>query len=477
MEFKPWAYQAFAIDKIIEQPEAGLFLSMGLGKTIITLTAIEELLYDRFEIVKVLVIAPLRVAQTVWSDEITKWNHLRHLRLVKVLGTVRQRREALQTYADIYIINRENVPWLVQECGDAWPFDMVVIDELSSFKSNNAQRFKALKRVRPYIRRMVGLTGTPAPNSLLDLWPQIYLLDQGQRLGKTVTGYRERYFRPGRRNRTVIFNWDPKPGAEEAIYKTLEDLCVSMSAEDWLDMPERLDRIVKVRLTDQAREDYQTLQRQLVLELDKGSVTANDAGVLANKLLQMANGAVYDEDGRPQEIHNAKLDALEELIEAANGQPVLVFYSYKHDLARIKKRTKVRELKTERDIEDWNAGRIPVLLAHPGSAGHGLNLQDGGHIIIWFGLPWSLEMYQQANARLHRQGQQQSVIIHHLVAEGTIDERVMQVLEDKAAGQDDLLAAVKALIEEVDEHEAGFTRGRLAGEVRLDPAQPAKKII
>jgi len=477
MEFKPWAYQAFAIDKIIEQPEAGLFLSMGLGKTIITLTAIEELLYDRFEIVKVLVIAPLRVAQTVWSDEITKWNHLRHLRLVKVLGTARQRREALQTYADIYIINRENVPWLVQECGDAWPFDMVVIDELSSFKSNNAQRFKALKRVRPYIRRMVGLTGTPAPNSLLDLWPQIYLLDQGQRLGKTVTGYRERYFRPGRRNRTVIFNWDPKPGAEEAIYKTLEDLCVSMSAEDWLDMPERLDRIVKVRLTDQAREDYQTLQRQLVLELDKGSVTANDAGVLANKLLQMANGAVYDEDGQAIEIHTAKLDALEELIEAANGQPVLVFYSYKHDLARIKKRTKVRELKTERDIEDWNAGRIPVLLAHPGSAGHGLNLQDGGHIIIWFGLPWSLEMYQQANARLHRQGQQQSVIIHHLVAEGTIDERVMQVLEDKAAGQDDLLAAVKALIEEVDEHEAGFTRGRLAGEVRLDPAQPAKKII
>jgi len=477
MEFKPWAYQAFAIDKIIEQPEAGLFLSMGLGKTIITLTAIEELLYDRFEIVKVLVIAPLRVAQTVWSDEITKWNHLRHLRLVKVLGTARQRREALQTYADIYIINRENVPWLVQECGDAWPFDMVVIDELSSFKSNNAQRFKALKRVRPYIRRMVGLTGTPAPNSLLDLWPQIYLLDQGQRLGKTVTGYRERYFRPGRRNRTVIFNWDPKPGAEEAIYKTLEDLCVSMSAEDWLDMPERLDRIVKVRLTDQAREDYQTLQRQLVLELDKGSVTANDAGVLANKLLQMANGAVYDEDGQAIEIHTAKLDALEELIEAANGQPVLVFYSYKHDLARIKKRTKVRELKTERDIEDWNAGRIPVLLAHPGSAGHGLNLQDGGHIIIWFGLPWSLEMYQQANARLHRQGQQQSVIIHHLVAEGTIDERVMQVLEDKAAGQDDLLAAVKALIEEVDEHEAGFTRGRLAGEARLDPAQPAKKII
>jgi len=446
--YNPHPYQEYATNKIINQDAAGLFLEMGLGKTVATLTAIEQLLYDQFESCKVLVIAPLRVAQTTWPAEARKWDHLNHLRISLVLGTAKQRQAALQAWADIYIINRENVEWLVNEYGRDWPFDMVVIDELSSFKSSKAHRFRALRKVRPMIKRIVGLTGTPAPNGLIDLWPQVYLLDQGEHLGKTVTGYRDRYFEPGRRNRTVIFTWDPKPGAEAAIYKKLEDLCVSMSAEDWLDMPEKIDVEVKVQLPDPAREAYLQLERDLILPFIDGDVTADTRAILSNKLLQLANGAVYDEDRKVWGLHEVKLEALEDLVEAANGQPVLVFYAYKHDLDRIQKRLpSARELQTEKDIEDWNTGKAPIMLAHPASAGHGLNLQDGGHIIIWFGLTWSLELYQQANARLHRQGQQQRVIVHHLIAEGTIDEDVMKALAGKDSTQAALMEAIKARIE------------------------------
>lgn len=418
------------------------------GKTVISLTAINELLYNYFDVSNVLVIAPLRVAQTTWPGEVKKWGHLQHLTLSKVLGSAKERRLALNTPADIHIINRENVKWLVEECGKEWPFDMVVIDELSSFKSNKAKRFRALRKVRPRIKRIVGLTGTPAPNGLIDLWPQIYLLDQGERLGKTVTGYRNRYFNPGRRNGYVVYDWVLKPGAEEAIYEKLDDICVSMKSEDWLQMPERIDREVVVRIPEAARARYDQLERDLLLPYESGDVTADNAAVLSNKLLQMANGAVYDENGSTREIHQAKLEALDDILEAANGQPVLVFYNYQHDRDRILKHIPTaRVLDTEDDIEKWNQGEIPVMLAHPASAGHGLNLQAGGSVIVWFGLTWSLELYQQANARLYRQGQNKSVIIHHLVAEGTIDEDVMRALEHKDTGQEALLAAVKARIE------------------------------
>lgn len=415
-----------------------------VSKTVCALTAAAELLYDRFEVTKVLVIAPLRVADTVWPAEVRKWDHLQHLKISKVLGSERERLNALNATADIYVINRENTEWLVTHYGQKWPFDMVVVDELSSFKSPKAKRFRALRKVRPLIKRIVGLTGTPAPNGLIDLWSQIYLLDQGERLGKTVTGYRNRYFDPDKRNRAVIYSWKPKPEAEQAIYEKLSDLCVSMKAEDWLEMPERIDRTIPVQIP---KAKYHQLERDLLLPFGDADVVANTAAVLSNKLLQMANGAVYDEDSGVQEIHNAKLDALEDVIEAANGRPVLVFYAYRHDLDRLKKRFPgARALSTEQDIEDWNAGRISVLLAHPASAGHGLNLQAGGDTIVWFGLTWSLELYQQANARLYRQGQERSVIVHHLVAEGTIDEDVMGALGGKATGQDALLAAVKARI-------------------------------
>lgn len=445
-------YQRFAVGRILEQPAVGLFLDLGLGKTIIALTAIEELLYDRFEVARVLVIAPLRVAESTWPAEAAKWDHTRHLRISKVLGSERERIAALDAEADIYVINRENVEWLVGHYGKAWPFDMVVIDELSSFKSSKAHRFRALRKVRPLIKRIVGLTGTPAPNGLLDLWPQIYLLDQGERLGRTLTGYRERYFDPDKRSRTTIFTWTPKPGAEEAIYARLSDLCVSMRAEDWLELPERLDNVISVRLPAGAREKYRWLERDLLLTVDERAITADTAAVLSNKLLQLANGAVYDEAGGVVELHDAKLEALDDVIEAANGQPVLVFYGFRHDLDRLLRHLRgagARALNTVADIEDWNAGRVPVLLAHPASAGHGLNLQAGGHIVVWFGLTWSLELYQQATARLHRQGQKHGVIVHHLVAEGTVDEDVMTALSSKAAGQEALLAAVRARIEMV----------------------------
>ena len=450
MRFKPYHYQQYAEERIIEQPAIGLFLDMGMGKTVITLTAIDELIYDSFQVDKVLVIAPLRVAEDTWTRESQKWDHLKHLRIAKVLGAEKERIAALKSKADFYVINRENVEWLVKQCGNKWPFDMVVIDELSSFKSSSAKRFRALRKVRPYIKRIVGLTGTPAPNGLIDLWPQIYLLDGGQRLGNTITGYRDRYFNPGRRSRNVVFNWVPKEGAEEAIHKKLSDLCVSMQAKDYLELPERVDRTISVKLPPLAKKKYDQFEKDWILSFPEDEiVTAGAAAVVSNKLLQMANGATYTDDHGVQEIHNAKLDALEDIIEAANGKPVLVFYSYQHDKDRIRLRLgkDARILNDSKDIEDWNKGSIPVLLAHPASAGHGLNLQAGGHIIVWFGLTWSLELYQQANARLHRQGQTESVIVLHLVAEGTVDEDVMRAVEGKAKGQDDLLEAVKARLE------------------------------
>ncbi|MCZ8518871.1 DEAD/DEAH box helicase [Paenibacillus caseinilyticus] len=452
MQYKPHGYQAYATERILETDKLALFLDMGLGKTVITLTALNDLLFDRFEAGKILIIAPLRVADDTWARESQKWDHLQHLRISKILGDRRQRERALKADADLYVINRENVEWLVSMTGSKWPFDTVVIDELSSFKSAMSKRFRALRRVRPLIKRIVGLTGTPAPNGLMDLWAQMYLIDQGERLGKTITGYRDRYFIAGARSGHVVYDWSQKKEAESRIYEAIGDIAVSMRAADWLDMPERIDRTVPIRLSETARAKYEQLERDLLLPYLGGDVVASTAAVLSNKLLQLANGAVYDENGGVREIHDAKLDALEDIIEASNGKPVLVFYAYKHDLSRIAER--LPQLRTlgkgeagNQDIADWNAGKIPLLLCHPASAGHGLNLQEGGSTIVWFGPTWSLELYEQANARLYRQGQQHSVIIHHLVTEGTMDEEVMTALETKAAGQDALMGAVKARIE------------------------------
>lgn len=452
MKYKPYDYQEYATQWILDKEKAGLLLDMGMGKSVITLTAIDELMFDYFEVSKVLVIAPLRVAESTWDEETTKWDHLKHLEISKVLGTEKERINALYTKADIYIINRENVKWLVDKSGKDWPFDMVVIDELSSFKSHRAQRFKALRKVRPFMKRVVGLTGTPAPNGLIDLWSQIYLLDGGERLGKTITGYREKYFLPDKRNQHIVFTYKLKEGAEEAIYGKLSDICVSMKAEDYLDMPDGINNKIEVNLPDKIKEKYKQLERDLLLPLENSDIVANTAGVLTNKLLQMANGAIYDENGDVEVIHDEKLKVLDELIEAANGKPVLVFYSYKHDKDRIKKHLKnVRVLETKEDIDAWNKGEIPVMLTHPASAGYGLNLQSGGSIIVWFGLTWSLELYMQANARLHRQGQKENVIVHHIIAKGTVDEDVMRALDKKEVNQEELLRAVKARIEKEEE--------------------------
>lgn len=420
---------------------------LGLGKTVITLTALEDLIYNSFEISRALVIAPLRVAEDTWSRESAKWDHLKHLRISKILGTPAQRRAALAAEADIYIINRENVVWLCDELSVAggWIFDAVVIDELSSFKSPKAQRFKALRKYITRSSRVIGLTGTPAPNGLIDLWSQIYLLDGGERLGRTVTGFRERYFLPDKRNQTTIFSYKPKENADNAIWSKLSDICVSMRAEDWLTLPERIDNVVTVRMTDRQREAYEKFERDQYIQFIEGEVTAVSAAALTNKLLQYSNGAMYKTDGSYIETCEGKLDALEDIIEAANGKPVLCFYSYKHDLERICKRfPDAVKLDSADDIERWNNGEIGLLLAHPAGAGHGLNLQAGGNIIVWFGLTWSLELYQQANARLYRQGQKNAVIIHHLLTENTVDKRVYQSLQDKGEVQDDLLDALKA---------------------------------
>ncbi|OLN21891.1 DEAD/DEAH box helicase [Domibacillus antri] len=453
IEFQPHPYQAFAIDQILKNKSYGLFLDMGLGKTVSTLTAIEKLMFDDLEVSKVLVIAPKRVAEDTWSREVFKWSHTAHLRVSKVLGTEKQRRQALQKDADIYVINRENVEWLVNLYqGKPIPFDMLVVDELSSFKSPSSNRFKALRKIRPSFKRFVGLTGTPAPNSLLDLWSQVYLIDRGERLGKTMTQYRNRYFYPAQTdpvNPRVVYKYEPRPEAEKNIYELIDDICVSMKAKDHLQLPERIDNIVTVTMSAKERAEYGELERERILECVSGDIVASTAGVLSQKLLQLSNGACYNENQGVQHIHDRKLDALEDLVEGAQGQPILLFYSFKHDRDRIMKKFK-RAVSIDADhaIERWNNGEIELLLAHPASAGHGLNLQYGGHIIVWFGLTWSLELYQQANARLHRQGQEQTVIVHHILTSDTIDQRVLDVLQGKEKGQEALLAALKAKIDE-----------------------------
>lgn len=451
-EFVPRPYQQYAIQRIIDTPAVALLLDMGMGKTVSTLTAIDELIYDRFAVRKVLVIAPLRVALSTWRDECETWAHTQNLRMSIAVGDRATREAALRADADIYVVNRDVVKWLVGYYRDKWPFDMVVIDESSSFKNPASQRFKALRKVRPLIRRVVLLTGTPAPNGLMDLWSQLYLLDRGKRLGRTLTEYRERYFRPGQQNGYVVYSYDLRPGADKEIFRKIGDICVSMKSEDYLTLPPLMQNVVKVQLPDEALKRYREMEKELVLSVGDTDITAVSAAALTNKLLQMANGSVYDEEQEAIKIHEAKADALDEIITCNEGKSVMVIYSYRHDLDTLRRRyPKARELKTADDIRDWNAGRIPILLVHPQSAGHGLNLQHGGHIAIWYGLTWSLEAYQQTNKRLHRPGQTESVVLHHLVAKGTIDEDVMRALEGKAAGQESMLDAVKARIERYKE--------------------------
>lgn len=445
MKYKPHNYQQFATDFILNQSICCLMLDMGLGKTVITLTALWQLILDSFDVSKVLVIAPKRVAEDTWLKELAKWEHLTGLTASLVLGSAAERKAALQRKAFLYIINRENVAWLVKN--HYWDFDMVVIDELSSFKSNKAERFKAMKKVRPMVTRIVGLTGTPAPNTLLDLWSQMYLMDMGQRLGRFIGGFRDRFFLPDKRNREIIYSYKPREGAEDAIYALISDICISMKAADYLDMPERIDNRIEVSMSPKERKLYDDFQKDMLLSIGDEELDAANAAALSNKLLQMANGAVYGEDKKVIPIHDRKLDALEDLVEAANGKPLLVAYWYKHDLQRIKARFKnARCIDTAKDIDDWNAGQIPLALIHPASAGHGLNLQDGGCTIVWFGLTWSLELYQQLNARLWRQGQKHTVVIHHIVTKGTHDEDVMRALENKDTRQSALIEAVRARI-------------------------------
>ena len=442
MRYNPHGYQVKATERILHQKKVGLFLDMGLGKTVITLTAIKELIED-FAVWKVLVIAPKRVAEDTWSREHEKWDHLSELRISKVLGSPAQRMKALKTDADVYVIGRDNVKWLVELFGKSWPFDMVVIDELSSFKSPSAQRFRALKKVMPLSDRVVGLTGTPSPNGLMDLWAEIYLLDRGERLGRTISEYRERYFRAGARNGYIVYRWEPYSYSQKEIERKISDICMSMSAEDYLELPERIDNEIRIRLSDKEQKLYDQMESDQLLRIEDEAVVALNAAAVMNKLLQMSNGCVYADGGDVVRIHERKLEALEEIIDTT-GEPVLVFYSFKHDLEAIRKRIpEAGELKSSEDIARWNRGETRVLLCHPASVGYGLNLQDGGHVIVWYGLTWSLELYQQANARLFRQGQQKAVIIHHLITDGTVDEQVMKALKAKDTSQSALLEALK----------------------------------
>lgn len=453
MEYRPHGYQERAKDFIMDHPAAGLFLDMGLGKTVITLSAIHELIYDRFEVSKVLVIAPLRVAQDTWSREVDKWDHLKDLTISKILGPAESRIAALwEDDVDIYVINRENVVWLVdilEENRIRWPFDMVVIDELSSFKSNQAKRFKALRKMRPMIDRIVGLTGTPAANSLMDLWAELYLLDRGERLGRTITSYRAEYFTPAYGSGSVVYKWRPRRGALETITKKIADITVSMVAEDYLDLPDLIESTISVELNDKARRAYESMERDCLLPFEDDEVTAFDAAAVMSKLLQLSNGFIYDQDHGAREIHDAKMEALDELIEAADS-PVLVYYIFTHDRDRILRAyPDARVLLSEQDIRDWNNGQIPILVVHPASAGYGLNLQDGGHVMIWYGLPWSLEQYQQAVARLQRQGQRYPVMVYHILAAGTVDEQVSKSLQTKDMTQNTLLTILKDRKKEV----------------------------
>lgn len=410
----------------------------------ITLTAIQNLLFDYFDAHKVLIIAPLRVAKSTWPTEIEKWQHLKDLKYSLVVGDRKARKRAIAQQADIYIINRENVQWLIEDAPFPFDYDTVVIDELSSFKSHQSKRFKSLMKVRPKVKRMVGLTGTPSSNGLMDLWAEYRLLDMGERLGKFIGRFREVYFDPDKRNQHMVFSYKPKPDAEEAIYEKIADITISMKGADYLTLPQLVMNEVAVKLSEKEMETLEMMKRDLVAMIDKDEITAANAAALSNKLLQMANGAVYGDNGSVIQIHDKKLDALEDLIEAANGKPVLIAYWFKHDLEKITKRFNARQIKTSDDIKAWNKGDIPTALIHPVSAGHGLNLQAGGSTLVWFGLTWSLELYQQTNARLYRQGQTDTVVIHHIIAKGTMDERVMDALNKKNNTQSALIDAVKA---------------------------------
>ena len=448
MNYQPHEYQQYATDFILTHPVAAVLLEMGLGKSVITLTAIRDLCLDSFEVHRVLVIAPLRVARDTWPAEIQKWDHLKDLTYSVAVGTPQERLAALLKPVFLHIINRENVQWLIEESGLQWHYDMVVIDELSSFKSHQAKRFRSLLKMRPQVRRFVGLTGTPAGNGLMDLWAEFRLLDMGKRLGRYITHFRDDFFTPDRRNGMQVFSYKPKPGAEEEIYRRIGDITISMKSTDYLQMPECVMNTVPVTLSEDEYNDYEAMTKKLVLELHGVEIDAANAAALSGKLCQLANGAIYTEDKQILHFHDRKLDALEDLIEGANGKPVLVAYRFQHDLARIRKRFKVRELKSSKDITEWNAGKIPVAVIHPASAGHGLNLQAGGSTMVWFGLTWSLELYQQTNARLWRQGQQSdTVVIHHIVTRGTIDEAIMKALSEKDKSQAALINAVKAQLE------------------------------
>lgn len=453
MKYEPHNYQAYATQRIVDDEAVGLFLDMGLGKTVITLTAVNELRYHRFQIARCLVVAPKKVAEATWIAEAAKWDHLRHLRIVPILGSAKRRMAAVHTPGDVWVVNRENIPWLVDYCRNAWPFDMVVLDESSSFKNAGSKRFKSLKLVRPRIRRLVELTGTPSPNGLEDLWAQVYLLDGGARLGRTLTSYREAFFtqdysRPGQMYRT----YSPQDGAEERIRAAIADICVSMLAEDYLALPDYVEDVIPVALDAKARKAYDRLERDMLLQVDEATITAGSAAVLNGKLLQLCSGAVYDESGQAAHVHNCKIEAFLELVEGLHGEHALVFYWFQHERDRIVEALKksglaVRVYQGPEDERAWNAGEIDLLLAHPMSCGYGLNLQAGGHHAVWFGYPnWALELYQQANKRLHRQGQQHPVICHHLVVQGGMDEAVVAALHDKGDAQAALMDALKARI-------------------------------
>lgn len=463
MRFVPHDYQRYCITRIIQDEALALFLDMGLGKTVITLTAVNDLIFNRFQVSRCLVIAPKKVAEDTWTREQAKWDHLGLLKIRPVLGAKNKRIRELNSPGNIFVINRENVPWLVDHYRNDWPFDMVVIDESSSFKSHQAKRFKALKNIRGHIRRIVELTGTPSPNGMTDLWAQLYLLDGGERLGRTLTEYRNNYFFPSARNATTVFSYEPRPGADEKIRELIRDICISLSAKDYLELPGRIDNIRYVRLDAKAQKAYNEMEREKILELPGAILDAGSAAVLSGKLLQLANGAVYHtveytegdearEEKSVVEIHGSKVEAFMELVEELNGKHALVFYNFQHDLGRLEKalsktKLRVRELKDSRDITDWNAGSVDILLAHPASVAYGLNLQQGGSDVIWFGLNWSLELYQQANARLHRQGQKHTVYIHHLAVADSVDEDVIAALQKKGDCQAALLEALKARIE------------------------------
>ena len=459
MIFKPHEYQQHCINKILEIKKLGLYLDMGLGKTVTTLTAIRELKYNRFLVRKVLIIAPKKVAEGTWTKEKDKWDHTKFFRVSQVLGSQAKRIRALNTPADLYIVNRENIVWLVDYYRNSWPFDMVVVDESSSFKNHSAKRFKALASVGSRIERMVELTGTPSPNGLEDLWAQVFLLDGGQRLGAKYTGFRERYFQPDKRGADgMVYSYAVKPGSEQGILDRISDICISMKAEDYLQLPDVTYHEIPVVLDPKSQKAYNDLEMRMVLELpeDEENISVTSAAALSNKLLQLANGAVYDEDHAVHEVHGCKIEAFLELLESLRGKPVLVFYNFQHDRERILKALagsglRIRELKTTKDEDDWNVRQIDILLTHPASSAYGLNLQQGGNHVVWFGLTWNYELYTQANKRLHRQGQTEKVIIHHLVCSGTRDEDVMQALNRKEDVQNWVMESLKARIKAVKE--------------------------